>query len=435
MTEQGNGFNGVNDGNKSPLSPPGNVVRHNVPRLGGYVEQLPTGYPLVGDDTGLDSLVGSTGSFWIPSCGIEDVDIAVVELFDQTIGYRNFSSAQGTQRQFALPKPFVKFAGGERFAVAKKLKPFRDKNGVLILPAISVRRTGLSQESPQTFQGEMTIKRHLSEINDIDLQALLNPLGLNNLPSTQPTTSRANKNNLEGNAAIKQGMLLASNLSPGDHIYEIIKIPFPQSFDAKYEIVFWTTEEMHMNYLIETTLASQLAPGKSFYLKSQKGYWFNAILDAEISSGNNSEDMTDEERIVRNVFTMTVKGMLVAPTGPGQQTAIKRYISNPTVTFETEIVPNTEGIKSVRDGTLYDMTKEDQMTKFSLSQDVEENPTTDSSPKTTNQQFLFRKDGRFVKEMSRSQKHGETVYTASDLETLNNFFIDGGGARQRKKRR
>ncbi len=426
-------MNGVNDENKSPLTPTGNVVRQNVPRLGGYVEQLPTGYSLVGDDTGLDSIIGSSGSFWIPSCGIEDVDIALVELFDQTIGYRNFSSAQGVQRQFALPKPFVKFAGGERFAVAKKLKPFRDKNGVLILPAISVRRTGLSQESPQTFFGEMTIKRKLSDIDDTGYQALLNAIGLKNLPDTQPTTLRGNKNNLEANPAIRQGMLLASNLNPGDHIYEIIKIPFPQSFDAKYEIVFWTTEEMHMNYLIETTLASQLAPGKSFYLKSQKGYWFNAILESEISSGNNSEDMTDEERIVRNVFTMTVKGLLVAPSGPGQKTAIKRYISNPSISFETELASGTEAIGSARDSALYDMTKDDQMTKFSLSQDVEETPLrNDDSPKTTNQQFLFRKDGRFVKEMNRSQKHGETVYTASDLETLDAFFIDGSRNKRRK---
>jgi len=433
MTDDHNSVNGVNDDNKSPLTPTGNVVRQNVPRLGGYVEQLPTGYPFAGDDTGLDSIVGSTGSFWIPSCGIEDVDIAMVELFDQTIGFRNFSSAQGTQRQYALPKPFVKFAGGERFAVAKKLKPFRDKNGVLILPAISVRRTGLAQESQHTFFGEMTIKRKLSDVDDNDLQTLLNALGFNNLPVTQPTTYRANKNNLEDNRAIRQGMLLASDLNPEDHIYEIIKIPFPQSFDAKYEIVYWTTEEMHMNYLIETTLSSQLAPGKSFYLKSSKGYWFNAVLDSEITSGNNSEDMTDEERIVRNVFTMNVKGILVAPTGPGQRTAIKRYISNTSVTFETELLdPGTDAINSVRDSELYHKTKDDQMTKFSLSQDVEETPLNTGGPRTTDQQFLFRKDGRFVKEMSRSQKHGETVYTASDLQTLNNFFIDGGKSNKKR---
>lgn len=433
MTDSNVSMNGVNDDNKSPLAPTGNVVRQNVPRLGGYVEQIPTGYPLVGDDTGLDSIVGSSGSYWIPSCGIEDVDVALVQLFDRTIGFRNFSTAQGAQRQFALPKPFVKFAGGERFAVAKKLKPFRDKNGVLILPAISVRRTGLSQESSQTFFGEMTIKRKLSDIDDTGYQGLLNAIALNNQPDTQPTTLRANKNNLEANPAIRQGMLLASDLNPGDHIYEIIKIPFPQMFDAKYEIVYWTTEEMHMNYLIETTLASQLTPGKSFYLKSDSGYWFNAILDSEISSGNNSEDMTGEERIVRNVFTLTVKGMLVAPTGPGQRTAIKRYVSSPMISFETEAVsPDAESIKSVRDSTLYDKTKEDQMAKFSLSQDVEETPVTVNSPKTTNQQFLFRKDGRFVKEMSRSQKHGETVYTASDLETLNAFFADGSGGKHKR---
>jgi hypothetical protein len=111
-----------------------NVTRQNIPQdPRNPKDHLDSGYE---NSPSLD--------FTIPPVGIEDIDIAIHRLFDKTIGFNTFvmSATKGPQN---IKKPYVIFATGERFALAKRLKPPRDKNKVLILPAISIRRTSVEQ--------------------------------------------------------------------------------------------------------------------------------------------------------------------------------------------------------------------------------------------------------------------------------------------------
>ena len=144
-------------------------------------EQIPTGYDTQGNDP---------STFYIPSCGIEDVDTAMVNLFDNEIKFKPYQQATtGFQKEISLKKPFVIFATGERFALAKRLKPFRDRNGVLLLPAISIRRTGIEQQNGDLFPGELTIKRRFDE-SDVSYQQLINRLGFQNV-TVPPDTVRS----------------------------------------------------------------------------------------------------------------------------------------------------------------------------------------------------------------------------------------------------
>lgn len=150
------------------------TTRFNVPQLEDK-DQLETGYDLQNNDP---------STFYIPPCGIEDVDAAMHALFDKDIPFRTYQTNTSYQKEINLKKPFVVLATGERFALAKRLKPFRDRNGVLLLPAISIRRTTIEQSSGDTFVGELTIKRRLDE-SDKDYQALINRLLLKNVPNPQ----------------------------------------------------------------------------------------------------------------------------------------------------------------------------------------------------------------------------------------------------------
>ncbi|NJL42013.1 MAG: hypothetical protein HC899_39260 [Leptolyngbyaceae cyanobacterium SM1_4_3] len=85
-------------------------------------------------DTGVDFLPtgyeGATSEdYTIPSCTIEDVDIAVFDLFDKKIGFSQYESEihENDQVTVVKRKPYVIYAIGERFALTKKLKPLRDK--------------------------------------------------------------------------------------------------------------------------------------------------------------------------------------------------------------------------------------------------------------------------------------------------------------------
>ena len=389
------------------------TTRYNVPFIQGK-EQLPTGYDTENNDP---------STFFIPSCGLEDVDGAVHSLFDKDIPFRTYQGISHYEKELSIKKPFVILATGERFALVKRLKPFRDvRTGALLLPAISIRRTGIEQQSSDTFLGELTIKRRFDE-SDKDYQSLVNRLLLNNVP-TPPDTLRTNKGDNQNLPSIKQGMLLDDKPRDlkVDHIYEIITIPFPQFYTATYEIVFWTNYTQHMNYMLETFLASQIVPGKGFYLKTDKGYWFAATADASLNAQDNYEDMTDAERLVKYSFNMTVRGYLLAPNGPGQRVPFKRYLSYVNFAFETYIPPGDVFEQNNIDN--YDETKTDPTTTnpFVLT-DIEQDPVTKQKP-TDKEKIIFQKDNRYVKQMANNQKQGETVYTASDQAALSAFFAD-----------
>jgi hypothetical protein len=389
------------------------TTRFNVPTIEGK-EQLPTGYDTDNNDP---------STYYIPSCGLEDVDGAVHALFDKDIPFRTYQGISHYEKELNIKKPFVILATGERFALAKRLKPFRDvRTGALLLPAISIRRTGIEQQSSDTFLGELTIKRRYDE-SDKDYQSIINQLLIKNVPNP-PDTLRDDKGQNSKEPSIKQGMLLDTKPRGirAEHIYEIITIPFPQFYTATYEIVFWTNYTQHMNYMLETFLASQIVPGKGFYLKTDKGYWFAATADTGLNAQDNFEEITDAERLVKYSFNMTVRGYLLAPNGPGQRVPFKRYLSSVNVSFETYIPPGDVYEQKSIDN--YESTKVDPTTTnpFILT-DIEQDPVTKQKP-TEKEKIIFQVDNRYVKQMANNQKQGETVYTASDQDALFAFFVD-----------
>lgn len=400
------------------------TTRQNTPTIEGK-EQVPTGYDTQGNDP---------STFYIPSCGIEDVDTAMVNLFDSEINFKPSDQVTSDYlKEISNKKPFVVFATGERFALAKRLKPFRDKNGVLLLPAISIRRTGIEQQNGDIFPGELTIKRRYDP-SDTDYQQLINRLGFNNI-NELPNTARTNKKvnlNLE---SVYEGMVLDTKQKKlkENHVYEIITIPFPQFYTASYEIVFWTNYTQHMNYMLETFLSNQISPGKNFYLKTEKGYWFTAAVDNSLNAQDNADDISDAERLIKYSFKITVRGFLLASQGPAQRVPFKRYLSSVNVDFETYSVEKSNLITKQNDVDNFNETKNEPTNedKYILS-DIEQDSET-KQPEPELEKYLFQREyidhrgitqTKTVKQVSNNQKKGETVYTASDKQALFDFFID-----------
>ena len=96
----------------------------------------------------------------IPTCSIEDVDRSLFNLLNEQLPFQYDN--KGTQKR--VP---VIFATGERFAVLRRREPLRDKNNALILPLISVMRTGISQDtSPSSGYAQnlpVTIRRKIDK--------------------------------------------------------------------------------------------------------------------------------------------------------------------------------------------------------------------------------------------------------------------------------
>ena len=75
--------------------------------------------------------------FSIPPCGIEDMDKALFNLFNDRIHF----TIEVDNKPKKVP---VVFATGERFALTKRPLPIRDRNNALILPIVSIRRKNIS---------------------------------------------------------------------------------------------------------------------------------------------------------------------------------------------------------------------------------------------------------------------------------------------------
>lgn len=403
--------------------PKENVTRQNIPQdPRNPKDHLDSGYE---NQPSLD--------FTIPPVGIEDIDIAIHRLFDKTIGFNTFimSANKGPQN---IKKPYVIFATGERFALAKRLKPPRDKNKVLILPAISIRRTSIEQTSEDLtgrgmnqHTGVITIKRKLSP-EDRDYQNLINKQGLKHLQnvlSGLPTSTRptgADANIIE----VVQGGLLENRLS-ANNIYEIITIPQPQFFTAKYEVVFWTNYTQHMTYLIQTYMTSFLPQFRGHKLETDKGYWFLAYTEDAFSNGENIDQFEGEERLIKYTFNINVKGYLLVAQAPTNAVPVRRWISAPNIVFDVSVAGDIQPKNHLERPPIKDIPHDG----FTLT-DIEIDPVTKQTP-TVQQKFVVnktlidvstgKKRKKYVSILDTNQKKGETAFAASDIETLEEYLI------------
>ena len=400
-----------------------NVTRQNIPQdPRNPKDHLDSGYE---NQPSLD--------FTIPPVGIEDIDVAIHRLFDKTIGFNTFimSANKGPQN---IKKPYVIFATGERFALAKRLKPPRDKNKVLILPAISIRRTSIEQTPDDIYTrgmnartGVLTIKRKLSP-EDRDYQNLVNKQGLKNLQnvlSGLPTSARPtgdDANTLE----VIQGGLLENRIS-ANNIYEVITIPQPQFFTAKYEVVFWTNYTQHMTYLIQTYMTSFLPQFRGHKLETDKGYWFLAYTEDTFNNGENIDQFEGEERLIKYTFNITVKGYLLAAQAPTNAVPVRKWISAPNIVFDVAIAgdvqPKDHLERPPQKDTVHDGFT---LTDINIDQQTKQTPTTQQRFEVN--KIIFdattgKKKQKYVSILDRNQKKGETVFAASDIETLEEYLI------------
>lgn len=308
-----------------------------------YTAQSQTRFEVPGLPSGYQGK--STPDITIPSVGIEDVDRALFDLFDKEIPL--IVGGNGTESKRA---PVI-FMAGEKWAQNKRMRALKDRNGALILPIITAVRTTLLQDpvlditgrgiNQQT--GEIVIHRRLDK-SDRGYQALINRLLLKNQPNLavnpdeaapgQLTTLRS-VGDLADDPTIQQGGLLLPDRQ--NNVYETIVVPAPQFFTAQYDFTIWTQYTIHMNQLIEALMSSFLPQGNVWRLTSPKGYWFLASVDANtFTSDSNTDDYSQTERLVRYKFSVTVPGYILASTVPGAPVPIKRYVSSPTISFQTD---------------------------------------------------------------------------------------------------
>jgi hypothetical protein len=369
---------------------------------------------------------------FVPSCQIEDVDRAVVKLFETDIGFSTEKTFNGHNGPIQFKRPTVIYATGERFAMVKKQKPIRDVNGTLILPSISIRRTSITQGTDSSMArgmnqstGNITIKHKINDSDDVNLQRLLNKSGFKNIDfgALSSTGDNAEDSN---SLQVASGMLLDPSLVKRNS-FLFITLPQPRFYTATYEIIFWTLYTEHMNYMIETLLSSQLPQGKNFKLNTDKGYWFLAAVGDDFSSQGNIDEFTDKERILKYSFSLTVPAYVFATSGPGQRVPIQVFSS-----FKGVSLDFVDGIGELKHHV--ESHRNTAESKFALTDgDSSGNDTVVPLPKSTESLFVYKKtiklpNGSFKTHYVKASTNarGETTFNSTHPLVLEEFYATLG---------
>ncbi len=406
------------------------MTRQNV--IGASRAGISTGYE--GDNVPAD--------FKIAPCSIEDVDRAVFTLFDKEMTHPLFVGQDESRKKV----PAI-FATGERFALVKRKIPIRDKNNALILPLVSIRRSAIELVPSSEYglpgaTGPLTIKKRLSSrdpryqsiVNRMRLQRqdnIASRLNFANVPSERDArpgrvaSRRNNKPTFFERYDSDKGYLLSPNL--GNNIFEIVTVPFPKFYKATYEITYWTQYTAHMNQMIENTVNSVETQGRNFKVISDKGYWFVVHLDTSFSPGDNFDDFSSDERIIRYSFTVHVYSYFIANQNPGQMSPFRYQMSAPQINF---------GVFSINapitvPGALTSDVGSGDLNKFILSDteilDNKGDPIdmnskiTEGVIETLSDPFSDSKHLREVKIVTRNQRQGETVARSRIIRKIDDF--------------
>lgn len=216
------------------------------------------------------------------SITIETVDTAVRDWFDRTVDAHVQSP---TNERKKVP---VVFSSGERWVLSKSRRGLRDEKGVLILPVISVRRTGIEPDPSMIALGTET-------------------------PTITVAKQVAGKTNNLAN--LDKGRIPSQRI--GDRpIYEVTTIPFPDRSIFTYDLTVHTQYMEQMNSVLQKIFheldlqKSFVAPFFNDHRHPQIGVPFEqrkpmtsayvcGYFDSTISDSGNLEEFTDTERIIK----------------------------------------------------------------------------------------------------------------------------------------
>jgi len=219
---------------------------------------------------------------------IETVDMAMFEWLNEEMDLHTT-----TNRGFK--KVPVIWVSAERAYQSKRSKEMRDKEGALILPLISLERSGFAKDP--TSKGVAW--------------ANVPPQGDVKGGSFQIT--RQIKQDKTANFANADSKKQSGQINfPRKNkkiVWETITIPFPVSINASYVIKLRTEYQQQMNTLLQPFMTRT---GNINYFKVHKdGHVYEAFIDSDFASDSNVEDMGEDARMYESQISIRVLAYLV----------------------------------------------------------------------------------------------------------------------------
>lgn len=225
------------------------------------------------------------GRYPVKPVTIETVDGAVIDYFDKFLNVHVENPTDDNR------KVLVIFAGGERWAQIRKNK-FRDENGTLILPIISVKRMDIDRT--RGFGGMA------QEVPEITISKVIHPKSSNVASLVEQR---------------KQNFWPEVTPPP---VIETVTIPFPDFCQIYYEVTIWAQHQEHMNEILEKifykyNLLDSFIMHVEYDGHKPKGdsYYFVGFREGNLIKQSNDDNFTDQERVIKYVYTFRTPAYLI----------------------------------------------------------------------------------------------------------------------------
>ena len=240
---------------------------------------------------------GGRGSGANIKIGLKDIDTAIISHMT------NIMKPKVKESNEIIKVP-VLYGNEERWKSVRGRGTLRDRNGSIILPVIVIKRTDLTfdENLPQSFK------------HDVKDQFI----------NVVKSSSGWSKNNRYSRFNVLTGK---------KPIQEFVKTGMPDFVNCTYTIVMMTSYMEQMN-----DLNSLMIEHLKTYWGDQTSYRFRTELEGGIT---NEEQMESQgERLIRNEFSMSVKGYIMSEFTEnvfGKRSQAKRDYSK-NVTFSEKII-------------------------------------------------------------------------------------------------
>ena len=200
--------------------------------------------------------------------GIKEIDTAVIKHI------RNIMKPKVKEQNEVISVP-VLYGNEERWRSIKDRGTLRDKNGVIILPMMVIKRTSLAMNPDLPFSFDNDVQgKHISVVR---------------------SSSGWSKNNRYDKFAILTGQ---------KPVQEYVKTGMPDFVVCTYSIIMMTSFMEQMNDLNNLWIEHL-----ETYFGDQTSHRFLSSLSGDIS--NEIEMESQGERMVRNELTIEIKGYMI----------------------------------------------------------------------------------------------------------------------------
>ena len=232
------------------------------------------------------------------SIGLKEIDTAVIKHI------QNIMKPKVKEQNEIISVP-VLYGNEERWKSLKDRGTLRDKNGVIILPMMVIKRTSLTMNPDLPFSFDNDVQgKHISVVR---------------------SSSGWSKNNRYDRFSVLTGQ---------KPVEEFVKTGMPDFVICTYQVVMMTSFIEQMN-----DLNNLWVEHLETYFGDQTSYRFLSSLSGDIS--NEVEMESQGERMIRNELTLEIKGYMIpefTDTVLGKTAEMKQTYTPKKVSFSEKII-------------------------------------------------------------------------------------------------